>query len=185
MPKRRLILMRHAKSDWSDGQLLDFERPLAARGKKAAKHMGKWLKHQHYHVDRIICSPALRTKQTAQCVANQLGLPHDDMTMDDSLYEASLDALLAMLEKNHHPAQTLLLIAHNPGLDQLLCYLCREIPPTNHSGKLMTTAAIAVLSYDDNCSDIFAPRQARLECLVRPRELNQQSDLLIGKSQFT
>ncbi len=171
MPKRQLILMRHAKSDWSDDNLPDFERPLATRGRKAAKRMGKWLAHHRYRVDRIICSPALRTKQTALWIADQIDLPHHNMKMEDSLYEASLDELLAVLRKNSQPTQTLLLIGHNPGLDQLLCYLCTERPPTNHSGKLMTTAAIAVLGYDDSCNDISAPRQARLEYLVRIKEL--------------
>ena len=166
--------MRHAKSDWSDGNLSDFERPLAARGRKAAKRMGKWLKHQHYHVDRIICSPALRTKQTGQCICKQLGLSSDDMILENNLYEASSDDLLAMLQKHAQQTQTLMLIGHNPGLDQLLCYLSKDTPPCDQNGKLMTTAAIAVLGYDDNYNDFFAPRQAWLECLVRPRELSDK-----------
>lgn len=96
------------------------------------------------------------------------------MILENNLYEASSDDLLAILQKHTQQTQTLMLIGHNPGLDQLLCYLSKDTLPCDQNGKLMTTAAIAVLSYDGNYNDFFAPRQAWLECLVRPRELSDK-----------
>ncbi len=96
------------------------------------------------------------------------------MIFESSLYEASPDDLLAILQKHTQQTQTLMLIGHNPGLDQLLCYLSKDTPPCDQNGKLMTTAAISVLGYDDNCNDFFAQRQAWLECLVRPKELSNE-----------
>ncbi|PXW82561.1 phosphohistidine phosphatase SixA [Nitrosomonas sp. Nm84] len=170
MQKHQLIIMRHAKSDWSEGNGSDFERPLTARGKKAAKQMGKWLKHR-YRIDRIICSPALRTKQTCQLVAEQLRLSQNHIRWESAIYDASLNDLVSVIKKYSENIRTLLLIGHNPGLDQLLCYLSRDPPPVTSMGKLLTTAAIAVLDYGDTGITV-QPNYACLQCLVRPKELS-------------
>lgn len=170
MQKHQLIIMRHAKSDWSEEHNSDFERPLAARGKKAAKQMGKWLKHR-YRIDRIICSPALRAKQTCQLVAEQLRLPQNHIRWESEIYDASLSDLISVTKKYSEDIRTLLLVGHNPGLDQLLCYLSRDPPPVNSTGKLLTTAAIAVLDYGDTAITA-QPNDAHLQYLVRPKELS-------------
>lgn len=170
MQKYQLIVMRHAKSDWSEESCSDFERPLTTRGKKSAKQMGKWLKRR-YHIDRIICSPALRTKQTCQLVTEQLRLPQNHIRWESGIYDASLHDLISVITKYSEDIRTLLLIGHNPGLDQLLCYLSRDPPATNSAGKLLTTAAIAVLDYGDAAITV-QPGYACLQCLVRPKELS-------------
>lgn len=170
MQKHQLIIMRHAKSDWSEESCSDFERPLTARGKKTAKQMGKWLKHQ-YRIDRIICSPALRAKQTCQLVREQLRLPQNHIRWESGIYDASLNDLISVITKYSADIHTLLLIGHNPGLDQLLCYLSRDPPSINSAGKLLTTAAIAVLDYGD-AAITAQSGYACLQCLVRPKELS-------------
>ncbi|WP_297325205.1 phosphohistidine phosphatase SixA [Nitrosomonas sp.] len=170
MQKHQLIIMRHAKSDWSEGNGSDFERPLTPRGEKAAKQMGKWLQHR-YRIDRIICSPAVRAKQTCQLVTEQLRLPQNHIRWESGIYDASLNDLISVIKKYSEDIHTLLLIGHNPGLDQLLCYLSRDPPPVNSTGKLLTTAAIAVLDYGDTAITA-QPGHAYLQCLVRPKELS-------------
>ena len=171
MQKHQLIIMRHAKSDWSEANTSDFDRPLTARGRKAAKQMGKWLKQKQHGIDRIVCSPALRAKQTCQLVAEQLDMPQDNVLLETRIYDASLSDLIAVIKQYSEGIHTLLLIGHNPGLDQLLCYLSQDPPPVNSTGKLLTTAAIAILDYGNNTGITAKPRCACLQCLIRPNEL--------------
>ena len=169
MPKHQLIIMRHAKSDWSEENKSDFERPLTMRGRKAAKKMAKWLKRQ-YCIDRILCSPALRAKQTCLLITAQLNLPQHRVIWESAIYEASINQRISIIDAYGEGIDTLLLIGHNPGLDQLLYYLSQDPPPINDSGKLLTTSAVAVLNY--GVQTIKAkPHRATLECLVRPKEL--------------
>lgn len=170
MQKHRLIIMRHAKSDWSAENQADFDRPLTTRGRKAAKRMGKWLKHNQCRIDRIVYSPALRAKQTCQLVAEELGIPQHNIFLETGVYEASLDNLIAIINQHSKNAHTLLIIGHNPGLDQLLCYLSKDPPPVDSSGKLLTTAAVAVLDYD-HTAIAAKPCHAHLQYLIRPKEL--------------
>ena len=85
MYKQKLLIMRHAKSDWSDENQSDFDRPLATRGVKAAELMGKWLKKNQYIPDRVICSPALRTKQTCQLILNILAVAEHEVFWEKSI----------------------------------------------------------------------------------------------------
>lgn len=170
MQEHRLIIMRHAKSDWSEENRSDFDRPLTARGKKAAKLMSKWLKHKQYRIDRIICSPALRAKETCQLVSQELGLSQNSVFWETGIYDASLNNLLSLVNQHSEGIHTLLIIGHNPGLDQLLCYLSRDPPPVTSSGKLLTTGAVAILDYG-NAAITAEPLQAQLQYLIRPKDL--------------
>ncbi|PSJ18924.1 phosphohistidine phosphatase SixA [Nitrosomonas supralitoralis] len=170
MPEYQLFIMRHAKSDWSEEGRSDFDRPLTIRGIKAAKQMAKWLKHKQYHIDRIICSPALRAKQTCQLVANTLNLSEKAVRFESGIYDASRYDLTALIKQYSKGIHSLLIIEHNPSLDQLLCYLSREPPPVNNSGKLLTTAALAVLNYGSSAISATS-HEAQLRYLIRPKEL--------------
>ena len=172
MQKHRLIIMRHAKSDWSEEGRPDFDRPLTARGRKAAKQMGQWPKQQQFHIGQILCSPALRAKQTGQLVLEQLNLPQKSMLWDSKIYEASLPDLIALIQQYGQGIRTLLIIGHNPGLDQLLCHLSNTPPPAGQSGKLLTTAALAVLDFGAAAISANA-HQAQLQYLIRPKELGK------------
>jgi len=162
--------MRHAKSDWSVESNTDFERPLSIRGEKAARLMGKWLKKNYYEIERIICSPALRAKQTCHRIIKELGIAGNNVYWESEIYEASLNRLLAIISQHSKDVRTLLLIGHNPGLDQLLCYLSKTPPPITTSGKLLTTAALAILDYG-NTPITTNPHQARLQNMIRPEAL--------------
>ena len=172
MQEHQLIIMRHAKSDWSEVDRSDFDRPLTARGRKAAKLMSNWLKQKQYPIDRIICSPALRAKQTCQLVSKELGIPQNSILWETGIYEASLNNLRSLVNQHSEGIHTLLIIGHNPGLDQLLCYLSKDPPPVSSSGKLLTTAAIAILDYG-NAAISANPLQPQLQYLIRPKDLSK------------
>jgi phosphohistidine phosphatase len=168
MAERRLILMRHAKSDWAAAGHGDFVRPLNARGARDAPRMGRWLKAKGYVPDRIVSSPATRAYQTALHVAEELVCDPAVIVWEPQIYEADLSDLLAVLRRHDPGRGTLLLVGHNPGLEDLLCYLCRQPPPRTGDDKLLTTAAVAVL----RCAGRgWEKGAASLLAHARPREL--------------
>ena len=169
MQEHKLLIMRHAKSDWSADSGSDFDRPLATRGIKTAKLMGKWLKKNQHAPDRVICSPALRAKQTCQLLLKEHAIAEHNVFWINEIYDASLHDLLSVIKQHSKDACILLVIGHNPGLDQLVCYLSKETPRVNASGKLMTTAALAILDYGSETIST-EPHQAHLQSLVRPKE---------------
>jgi phosphohistidine phosphatase len=169
--KHKLIIMRHAKSDWDVPYGGDFERPLAGRGARDAPRMGNWLLEQGLIPELIVSSPAQRARQTAQLVAQQLQIPAPEIMFEEDLYMAELDTLLEVINRHLPPADSLLLVGHNPGLDGLVEYLS-DRRPEYRKGKLMTTAAIAVLDYG-SAGRPTQPHGARLEQLIRPRDLTE------------
>lgn len=165
-----LLLLRHAKSDW-DQHCDDFNRPLNTRGQHDAPRIGQWLHKQGILPDRVLSSPARRAAQTVQAVCAALGFPAERIAWDRRLYLASSETLLDVLnEYTQHPGR-LLLVGHNPGLEDLLEYLAAEPPPRQRNGKLLTTATLAQLelSSGPHCMD---RHNARLRKLIRPRELS-------------
>ncbi|MGQ9798603.1 MAG: SixA phosphatase family protein [Ignavibacterium sp.] len=123
---RQLILIRHAKSSWSNPSLDDFDRPLNKRGKRDAPFMAKLLFEKKIHPQLIISSPAKRTKLTAVEFANQFGIGNDDIQWNSKLYLASLTTLLRILKQLDNNIKTVFLIGHNPGLTDLQNFLCKE-----------------------------------------------------------
>ena len=170
MTTRTLLILRHAKSDRDDDAADDFARPLSARGRRDAPRMGRWLRAHGLRPDLVLSSPALRTRQTTVAVLEALDLPGDRLRFDDRLYLADVETLLAVIAEC--PARTgmLLLVGHNPGLEELLERLCAEAPPRNTAGKLLTAGALARLSMRQGWKTP-APQGAALVDLVRPREL--------------
>lgn len=164
-----LLIMRHAKSDWS-ANVDDFDRPLSKRGYKDAKKMGTWLKQQKLVPDLIVSSPATRTKQTISIVCDQLGKNAPETIWDDRIYETGLHDLLQVVTEHGKNARCMLLTGHNPGLDHLVDYLVKDEPPRSATGKLMTTAAIAILDYG-NAGINGKKQSARLLQVARPKEI--------------
>jgi len=166
----QLLLMRHAKSDWNAGSGTDFDRPLSKRGIREAGKIAKWLSEQGFVPDLFVCSPAKRTSDTAEIVAQQLGVKSDTIIRELELYEAVVEDILAVIARYSKNHRSILLIGHNPGLDNLLGYLASEAPPRTLSGKLMTTSAVALLDFGSRPVST-QPHSASLMQLVRPKEL--------------
>ncbi|MBX3629946.1 MAG: histidine phosphatase family protein [Nitrosomonas sp.] len=164
-----LYLLRHAKSDWKQEAVTDFERPLSERGQTDAPKMATWLAGQIDKPATMISSPALRTYQTAMIFAHALDIDVRNIQFDNRIYEASPDTLLEVVSALPEQVQSVLLVGHNPGLDYLLQMLCREAKP-GIDGKLMTTCAVAKIAVDGRWQDI-ADQRCSLHNLSRPKEI--------------
>ena len=138
-----LLLMRHGKSDWASTMDEDFYRVLASRGTQDAPIMGNWIKVHQYVPDQIICSPAIRAKQTVEHVCSQIDVAITNVYWDERIYGADIKKLLGVLSETQDKIKTLLMVGHNPGFSDLIDYLC---PNNGLIRKHMPTAAIAVIS---------------------------------------
>jgi phosphohistidine phosphatase len=157
------VLLRHAKADWPDG-VPDRLRPLTGRGRRDAAAAGRWLR-DHLddlgdRLDVVACSPAERTRETWALVAAELTDPPEP-TFDDALYGASADTLLGVVGDLPDDAGTVLLVGHNPGLQEVVGLL-------SGAEAGMRTASVAVLTWTGRWSDV-TPHIASLEQHATPR----------------
>lgn len=120
---KRLYLIRHAKSDWSDPSQSDFDRPLNRRGEKNAPFMGKRLALEGITPDLILSSPAVRAAETARIIAGQTHYPLQNILYDETLYLADIEQFQTSLRGISDTVTTLFLVAHNPGLTDFARYL--------------------------------------------------------------
>ena len=117
--KKRLYLLRHAKSSWDDPSIEDFKRPLNKRGQRDAPAMGRRFRERGYVPDRIVSSPAERAYDTARTVARELGYAVADIVTEDELYLAGSVTLLEYVHATPDALGSLMLVAHNPGMTDL------------------------------------------------------------------
>jgi phosphohistidine phosphatase len=122
---KTLIVMRHAKSDWGDPQLADFDRPLNASGRSAAEAVGRELKRRGLGFDHVIASPATRVRQTLDHLRAGYGDLPEPMFIA-ALYQATVETLLEAIKQAPQQCASLLLVGHNPGLQQLVLELTRN-----------------------------------------------------------
>jgi phosphohistidine phosphatase len=164
----RLLLMRHAKSSWDDASASDHDRPLAKRGRSAAERMGAHLKRAGLLPDLVLCSSALRTRQTLE----RLQLPETDTRFEGPLYGASDRGILAVIHETGGDAETILVLGHNPGMQDLAVDLTGADPGEEASRlrERFPTGALAVFETDEAWRDLAA-RHARLASFVVPRDL--------------
>lgn len=137
MEASKLILVRHAKSDW-DIVVPDIDRPLASRGRRQAPHTGTWLAEQAFDVDLVALSPALRAQETWRLIATQWDMPAPVRTCEE-LYTfsgASLKRAIAGIAE----AGSVLVVGHNPALEDLATQLTGQ-------AVRMVTSAVAVIEY--------------------------------------
>ncbi|RXF71395.1 histidine phosphatase family protein [Arcticibacter tournemirensis] len=121
---KKILLVRHAKSDWENSELKDFDRPLNKRGQKNAPEMAGRLLKAGLIPEILVTSPALRALTTAECFADVLSIERSAIIKEPQIYEASSSTLLSIinsLDNKHHFAA---LIGHNPGLTNLAVNLC-------------------------------------------------------------
>ncbi len=133
---RTLVLLRHAKSDWS-GDEPDRERPLAPRGRRQAPDAGRWLASRLPGLDLAVVSPAARARATWDLVAAELAHP-PPRQVDARMYAASDRELLEVVTELSDRSRTVVLVGHNPGLEELVERLTGE-------WVTLPTSAIAVI----------------------------------------
>lgn len=169
---RRLILFRHAKSDWDDPSSADYDRTLAERGREAAPRMGAYLAREGLIPDRVIVSSARRTRETWALLAKELPVI-EDIRLEPRIYEASVDALFAVIRENREEAATLMLVGHNPGLQSLaLLAGRRQASPVREAiMRKFPTAAICVLTAQYDSWAELSPDTAAIERFVTPKSI--------------
>lgn len=167
---RTLILLRHGKSDWSTDDD-DFDRPLKKRGIHASRQAGKWLSANDRVPDFVISSPAKRAMQTAEISCEAMGLKKNKIYTRKHIYLATPEELVFVLEDCPEQAARVMLVGHNPGLEELLYYLVNGRLAIPEDGKIMPTATLAILEMPDTWTHLQSG-SARLELLIRPRELS-------------
>lgn len=168
---RELLILRHAKSDWDAGTSSDHERPLAKRGKRDAPRVGEWLYREGLVPDLVISSPARRAKQTAVKVCNSMDYKKKKIRWDADVYDAEVPDLLRVLARCPGDARTVLLVGHNPGLEDLVRFLGGEEVDEPADGKLLPTATLARLEMPDAWSALDSGC-AQLTSITRPRKLD-------------
>jgi len=134
---RQLILIRHAKSDWGNASLPDFDRPLNVRGECDAPIMGERLAASSLQIDRMISSPARRAKNTAEAIARSMSFPVQEIDWLPELYLASPQTMLGIIRTCPDSIHSLALIAHNPGISALAGQLCNK-----HLGEIPTCSIV-------------------------------------------
>ena len=161
---RTLLLLRHAKSSWKEADLRDHERPLNKRGRKTAQLMGEFLAANGHLPDLIINSPAVRARETAELVIERSGFDarHE---IAEPLYPTTIIRCLYLLAEMGAEAESVMIIAHNPGLEELVVHL-------TGSFEVMPTCALAEIQLPiDGWPDLTADTIGTLVNLYRPREL--------------
>jgi phosphohistidine phosphatase len=167
------MLLRHAKSDWPD--VPDRDRPLAKRGQRDAPVIGRWLRDHGYQPEIVICSAALRTRQTWDLAAPELG-GSPAVTFEPRAYAASAITLLYLVRELPAACRSALLIGHNPGVAELASNLLEAAGDSasgeggpGSPGLRFPTAAVAVLEFDGDWAGL-ALAQARLLAYTSPGE---------------
>lgn len=146
---RQLYIIRHAKSDWDNPFLNDFDRPLNKRGEKSAPFMGNVLQKAHIHPDLILSSPAVRARMTAIEIAKKVGYDSELIVYNEHLYAADCTAIERVLQSLPSTHKTVFLIGHNPGLTEFAQYI------SGHSiDNIPTCGIVCVTLKEDNWNTI-------------------------------
>jgi phosphohistidine phosphatase len=160
-----LHLLRHAKSSWDEPELPDQERPLTPRGRKASKKLARYLSDQEIRPDLVVCSSAWRTRETLERIRSSLGEPV--VEIEDRLYGAGSNDLLARLRELPEGVGSALLIGHNPGLQDLALQLA---PAEPRLAEKFPTGALASFALAAPWARLGAAAAELTEYVV-PREL--------------
>jgi phosphohistidine phosphatase len=167
----RLSLLRHAKSSWDDPVERDFDRPLNGRGRRAATRIGRALREEGLAFDKVIASPALRVRQTIEGVEEGYG-QRLHPAFDKRIYMASSLTLLELAQELGHGAQHMLLVGHNPGLEDLVLTCAEPSPLRDQAAEKYPTATLATLEWPAESWPAITEGGADLTRFIRPRDLD-------------
>ncbi len=171
---RRLMLLRHAKSDWSNPLLDDHDRPLATRGLRDAPLMGRFMRRQKLAPDRVLCSTATRARQTWELAAEALGAEAPVEYVEMLYAFGGPQPLIGAARRFGGDAATLLLVGHNEAMHELAAALARhgDAAALKRLRKKFPTAALAVIDLPiANWEELGTLTQGRLALYVRPKDL--------------
>lgn len=164
---KEVLILRHAKSDWSTGEP-DFERPLNERGRNDAPLMGKAIRKSKVVPDLIISSPAKRAKQTANAVIKNSGF-QGEVQWPESFYYENYENIIQTIQNVSDAYQRVLIVGHNPKLENLVSAL-------TSNGRLalrLPTAALTLIVFDTNTWKEIDKGRGELEWILHPRLLKK------------
>jgi phosphohistidine phosphatase len=166
---KQLFLLRHAKSSWEDPGLADHDRPLAPRGRRAAKLIAEHLRRHGIAPELVLCSSAARTRETLELIAPALGeaVP---VQIEDQLYAASEQVLLERVRAVEDGIESLQLIGHNPGVQQLALLLAGSGEKVTAPARKYPTGALATLEFSASWHEL-GPGRVELTAFVTPKQL--------------
>ena len=160
---RRLLVIRHAKSDWDSSAIADFERPLNKRGLSDAPKMGIHLKEMALFPDLIISSGAKRAITTAKLIAKSLDYTND-ILVDNNIYNASSDDIKSIINKIDEKYNTVFLFGHNPGLTSLVSYLTDD-------WMELKTCCVAILESEIDSWENWIKGVATIKEYISPKSI--------------
>ncbi|RZF65358.1 histidine phosphatase family protein [Sphingomonas populi] len=170
---KSLTLLRHAKSGWDDPVARDFDRPLNGKGKRAAAMMGRHLRSLGLSFDHVVASPAVRVMETLDEIERGYGKALNT-AWDRRLYLASAETLLDVVRELPDITGDVLLVGHNPGLEDLVLMLVPEAADGLRDAveRKYPTASVARMAFDVSGWPSVDAGAAVLERFVRPRDLD-------------
>jgi phosphohistidine phosphatase len=166
---RTIYLLRHAKSSWDDPGLPDHERPLAPRGRRAGKQMAEHLRETGVAPELVLCSSAVRTRQTLDLIRAALG--DTAVEVEDGLYGAGSDDLLDRLRSLPDSTSSVLLLGHNPGLEQLALLLAGSGDELDRLQAKFPTGALATIAVPPAPWSSLNEGDGELTAFVVPKQL--------------
>jgi phosphohistidine phosphatase len=174
---RRLLLLRHAKSSWSEPGARDHDRPLNRRGQEAAPRVGAYLARHGLIPDRVLCSTARRARETWELVAAEAAAaPPPAFT--ERLYDATSRALVDVFRNLEAEAKSVLVVGHNPGLQEAATALIAagDLEDRERLREKLPTGGLVVIDFAIEDWSKLHPRSGRLERFVVPRMLEATTD---------
>ena len=158
-----LYLLRHAKSSWADESMRDFDRPLANRGREACAVIGEFIEEKGIEFDLVLVSTAVRTRETIALVKDRAKF-QAEVRYDERIYEATTSQLLEVISQVENDRKSVLLVGHNPGIEDLLALLTGE----HHQ---VSTATFAKIELNVSAWSANLANAGTLDWIVRPKEL--------------
>jgi phosphohistidine phosphatase len=171
---KRLTILRHAKSSWAEPGLDDFDRPLNQRGWKAARRMGKELKHRRMSFDFALASPAARVRETIDGFTETYGQPKFPIRFEPRIYLASAEALMALVREFPDEVDGALMVGHSPAMERLAVELTKDDKKGLRAGiaEKFPTAALAVIELPVRSWAEVEPGKGKVVELILPKELD-------------
>ncbi len=169
---RRLILFRHGKAERSEPGMPDRERRLIDRGRKDAAKMGTYMASHALIPDRVILSPAERTRETWKCAAAAFK-PEPGALMCEHLYDATPHADFGKIKDTPAAAHTLLVVGHNPSLHELALMLIAsgDVEAREQLREKLPTSGLVIIDFAFDDWNRLHPQSGRLERFVSPKSL--------------
>lgn len=160
---KTLILVRHAKSDWEDNTVKDFDRDLSIRGRRTAPKMANHLKIDGFNPELIVCSKAKRAVETLSYIIEQLEIDEGDIIYSDEVYEASVRVLLGVINQLPPTFDSVAIVGHNPGITYLT-----ELITGEEIGNVPTFGVVKI-NFDLNSWEEVSSNTGSLDYFIYPK----------------